>query len=258
MASVQFYGKEKAIEAYENCDVPAWGLFSGKQLLCKYTGIDINEGKTLLDTFLEKIEASNATYTLKVFESEGNKPVKIKEKTECDSSFNFKLDSEEVYLDRQEQRGYGGRFLQSELSKTLTGINERLKKIEEQPVEEEPEEDNFQESIGKAIQQSIIGAIQNPEQPNLLVDLLKGVLNVPVSKPAIGNVRLTGAIAGLETGNSNASVKEKGDKLQRLGDAIDILELHDPKLVEHLEKLAKIAATQKERFQQIITMFDLA
>ena len=257
MASVQFYGKDKAIEAYENCDIPAWGLFSGKQLLCRYNGTSINEGKQLLDDFLEKIEESNATYTLKVFEAEGNKPVKIKEKTECDSSFNFKLDSEDVYLQRQEQRGYGARHMQSELSKTLAGINERLQKIEEEP-EDEIEDETFGESLGKAIQQSIIGAIQNPEQPNVLVDLLRGVLNVPVSKPAIGSVRNTGSIAGFETGNSNASIENQTDKLNRLGAAIDILEIHDPKLVEHLEKLAKMAATQKDKFLQIITMFDLA
>jgi hypothetical protein len=253
MASVQFYGVDKAIEAYENCKIPAWGLFSGKQLLCRYTGNDLDEGAKLLEDFISKIEESTATYTLKVFEQEGNKPVKIKEKTECDSSFNFKIDEQEIFTQRQEQRGYGNRALGA----TLSSIDERLKKIEELPIEEESEEETFQESIGKAIQQSIIGAIQNPEQPNLLVDLLKGVLNVPVSKPAIGNVRTTSAIAGLETGNANASVKERGDKLQRLGDAIDILEKHDEKLVEHLEALAKIAVNNPQKFQRLIAMIDM-
>jgi len=256
MASVQFYGVEKAIKAYEDCKIPAWGLFSGRQLLCKYQGNSMAEGAQLLEDFVDKIEESNATYTLKVFEQEGNKPVKIKERTECDSSFNFKIDEQDVYLDRQEKRGYGGRVFQNELSQTLAGINERLAKIEE-PEEIEEEEETFQESIGKAIQQSIIGAIQNPEQPNLLMDMLKGVLGVEVPKPAIGHVKQAGQIAGLGTSTGNTPTTAE-DNLQRLGNAIDILELHDPKLVEHLEKLAKMATENPKKFTGLITMLDIA
>jgi len=255
MSSVQFYGKGKAIEAYENCNIPAWGLFSGKQLLCRYQGNDINEGKQLLDDFLDKIEEGTATYTLKVFEAEGNKAIKIKEKTECDSSFNFKLDSIDIFSERQEQRG---RFLNNELAKTLTGINDRLLKMETEPIEEQPEDETFQESIGKAIQQSIIGAIQNPEQPNVLVDLLRGILGQPIPKPAIGTVTRAGQIAGFGIDSNNPSTKIEGSKLERLGNAIDILEKYDDKLVEHLEKLAKIAIDNPKKFTGLITMLDIA
>ncbi len=236
MASVQFYGIENAIDAYENCKIAAWGLFSGRQLLCKYTGGNINEGKQLLEEFCEKIEHSNATYTLKVFENEKGTDMRIKEKTECDSSFNFKLLEEDKYLQRRDERGnYSSNGNNKLLVDTLTGINNRLIAIEEGDHEDEPD------TIGSIV----TGYLKEPEKLLPLLTLLSGLGVIrPVPAGAIGNVQKT------TTTDMSDIITDK------LAAALDQLQKADPKIVEHLEKLAELSKRDKFTFDIVVSKIE--
>jgi hypothetical protein len=244
MASVQFYGAEKAIEAYVNCNIPAWGLFSGRQLLCKYQGTDINEGKALLEEFINKIEESNATYTLKVFESEKGKGVRIKEKTECDSSFNFKIDEQEVYMQRQNQRGYGREYrdkTNGELLEAVQGLNERLNQLEE-PIEEE-EEEEFD------LNKEIIGMIREPNRLIQFISAINSAKNLFTGRP-------TQYPPPAVVGNTSHATETNDDLLVRLSNAIDTLEKADPLIVQHLEKLAQLSINNRMLFDMMIKQLD--
>ena len=238
MASVQFYGSDKAIEAYNDCKVPAWGLFSGRQLICKYAGNSLEEGSQLLEEFCQRIEHSNATYTLKVFENPSKKELTIKEKTECDLSFNFKLCEQDLYVQRREQRGYytGGGNNDKAILDKLGVIENRLNQAEDHdPLEE-------QDTIGSI-------ALSYLKEPDKLLMLLSGLgftQNNQQPARALGNVTQKPTITPADT----------NDRLTRLSNAIDRLEIADPKIVEHLEKLAELAEDNKPLFNMMIKQLE--
>lgn len=261
MAAVQFYGKAKAIKAYEDADVPAFGLFSGKQLLFKYTGDSVQEGAELLEGFLSRLDDSSATLTLKIFECEtvgdkGKLPVRIKSSTECDGSFNFKLDPEEEY-----EQKYGGRG-SGRLAQVLAGFEERMKRLEEPEDEEEDEEESLGDAIHGAIKEALIGAIRDPGKPNLITSLL-GSFGVAI--PQTPTVRQVGALAKQatqpeETNASNENPPDFTDEatLIRIGSAVETMARHDPRIVDHLEKLAQIANENPKKFRGLVQILETA
>ena len=261
MASCQFYGKETVLEAYRNCNIPSWGLFSGKQLLCRYNDFSIDEGASLLDEFLSKIECSSATYTLKVFEIKAGQ--KVKEKSECDSSFNFKIPDQDSYNERV--AGYDER--RNRLTETLAGINKRLELIENNAKEigeeegEEGEEESLFAKIGAVLEQSILKVIENPQEPNIITSIFGNLFNNGQQfKPTLGHIGEINKPNNAETMSTEPIFKGENDseeKLKRLSEAINILETHDPLIVEHLEKLAKLAQSNSRKFKGLLTTLDI-
>jgi len=252
MATIQFKGFDNVVKAFEYKEVDAWSIFDGKRLLHKGIGIDdLKQFLTLI------MQSTNAIYTLKVYEDIDDAR-KIKSNTPDDGSFNFRLNADEQDIT----------FSQYQRTNNYKTVDERLGAIEKLLAEDPEDEDelSFMDSIGKAFEKSIVGAIEEPDKPNFIADALKNIFNIqlPVSKPAIGNVVHASTIAGLETGNENKPVpgdieknNDAADRLQRLGNAIDILEKHDKKLVEHLEQLAKIAQYNPQKFESLLTMMNL-
>lgn len=258
MASVQFYGKEAVLQSYRNCEIPAWGLFSGKQLLCRYNGNDMDEGYQLLDEFISRIEGSSATYTLKVFELKPGE--KVKEKSECDSSFNFKIDELGTFEERQQH--FIGR------NKSIIGTLEQLQKdIQElknpQPEEEEEEEQPLIAKIGSVIEESLIEFVRNPGSDNIISTLLRTITGnnnpAPSYNPAaIGNIpQSQQTINTMQTTAQQKTEQEQLADLQRLEKVINVLETADPDYINHLEKIAKIAQEKPKKFQSLLTMLDL-
>jgi len=248
MASVQFYGKDKAIEAYENAKIPAVAIFSQKQIIFRYGGSDLDEGSQLLEDFLTAIEHSNATYTLKVFEHKGEGDFRIKEKTECDLSFNFKILPLDEYEARKDQRGNGYSGLGAVMHKLDTMQNEiaeikqgNLGSIEDDPGRNDPGED---------WQAIMFDYLRNPQKIGTLLNSLKSLASgqmIPEATPAsmIGNhERISG---------DNVMTD---DKLERLSVALDTLEKNDPKIVDHLVKLAELSTTNKPLFRMLIKNLD--
>lgn len=262
--SVQFYGKENALKAYENCQIPAWGLFSGRQLLCRYCGDSMDEGATLLDDFLSKIEGSTATYTLKVFELK--KGEKIKEKTECDSSFNFKIDNKGDYEERTNR--FSGHL--GQIGALLERMDQRLAALETPPeTEEEPAEEGFLATLGAVAQDELIKFMQNPTEENIIGKVLNMFTgNNRQNYPQQLNRQIAGvqhpAFAKKNNDDMSDNLQDQTQAkkeytpadVQRLQSAVDILAANDPKIIDHLEKLAIIAQDNPNKFKMLTSMLD--
>lgn len=224
MASVQFYGLKEVITAAERIKCPAWGIFSGKQMLFKYEGEDEAGSIDLLNEILSALQnRSIATYTLKFFEQDG-KPIKINEKSVCDAgSFNFKLtETEEDYF------GKRAAFQNSQYEKRLAAL-------------EEGNQDSEPQTIGEILQQPEV-VKQYIEVFSMVKNLLSGV---PVQPAYIGNVTRAGTVE-----------QTPEDQQMKLITAINILEQNDPQIIAHLEKLAKISRDNKPLFSQLLAMLD--
>jgi hypothetical protein len=241
---IQFFGVDQAVEAYERRDVPAFSLWQGKQMLHKFDGskdgdCSIATGAQELRSYLDMLyENSTAIYTLRVYED--LKPgQKIKPSTEHDGSFNFRINAPE-----QRAAGMGGgnnNLLLVEMQK----INRQLAQINGVGGEDEDEDEDDKEPT---IEEIAMGFLNEPEKLLRIVNVGKQLLGISPAPATVGNInRLQ---QSHEPGNDP-------DLLTRLGNAINILEQHDPKLVEHLEKLAKLAQQDKTLFNAVISKLDL-
>ena len=248
MASVQFFGIESLLETYDNCKVPAWGLFCARQIICSYEENDLEAGAQLLQQFLEAIEKSPATYTLKLYKQRNRNEIIINEKTACDLSFNFKLSNEYHPFTRPTGRGLqvqrNGRFSPEEIEqlKEAIGITDEI-----------PERKSIGEIIGDAL--------TNPEELNKWIGTIRDIKNLLAPQPygpaQIANVTFPAATAKLpprstEKTNEPMTDAEREALAVRLGAAIDILEKNDPKIVEHLEKLAIVSQDNKTMFNFLL------
>lgn len=241
MPSVQFYGKNAIINAAEQRNCPAWGIFINRNLFMKYEGEDLTESLNMLDTHLDALAESGTqgVYTIKFFENDGNKKLKINEKTVCDGgSFNFKLIEPE-----ERQSNIVGYAKNNELLTTLLAkiqsLEDRLNEKEEEEEEEEPA------TLGSVIRE----ISQNPEQVFNLINYGRALLGMPLQQynNAIGNVMP-------QQQQQQQQTISNEEKLRRLTTALNTLEQHDPKLLEHLEKLAAMAENETGRFKFLISM----
>jgi hypothetical protein len=261
--AVQFIGVDAVIKAFEYKKTPAWSIFQGRSLLHKHEGKDIEESADTLQEFLEMISTgSTAIYTLKVYEN----VEKITEKTGCDGSFNFRLVNEDT---RQKTNEYfdNGR---SKLLERLEAIEEKLND------DDEPE-----------APQSALGALGNilladPSKLPQLVSSLLSTLSLilpgakqqppqqmqPVYIPQPQQVPQTvypiandynlpaGAIGNIgESKGATFAINGAGES-DPLLQAIETLKRNDPKIVEHLGKLANMSENSKETFTYLLSILD--
>lgn len=252
--SIQFRGKQQVIQAFENRGCDIWAVFQGKTLLNKGEGIDE------LDAYLDLVSQNDsaAIYILKIYEDLESKK-QVKEKTEADGSFYFRLHERDELTG--ERFGYNERR-HKELEEKMNLILARLDQDEEEP---EPEEQP--NSIGSIIN----GILTDPERLEKMIGIVKNLITPSQALPAphIGNVNVLSGQDSASLSPSNfqpmnqqqqttqtQSMSEE-QKLQRLALAIDTLEKFDSDLVPHLEKLAKIAATNPAQFKTLISMLDV-
>lgn len=230
--SVQFRGKEAIMQAYRLREVDVWGIWQKNTLNMKG---DDEEG---LSQYLDMLIASggNAIYTLKIFEDIDD-PKMVKEKTQADGSFNFRLGSVD------------DTSMMPELYARTNAKNklfERLDAIEAKLAGAEPQED---------IHDRIIGIISDPNQLMQYAEVFKFLFSnnnqpqpqLPPRMAAVGNV-----VPMDKQPRKPPTEKE----MERLSVALDTLGDNDPKLIEHLEKLAKISATNKSLFTTLTNMLE--
>jgi hypothetical protein len=276
MAAVQFYGKEQVLAAAQNMKGSAWAIFSGTSLITKWETKDTHDSASALEQWLEMLADSNtaAVYKIKFFEvAEGKEQIKINEKTVCDAgSFSFKLQEQEQSIVQYSQRGIVMTETNTKLDKIadlLVQQQERILELEEKVNGTEGDEPEEPETLGSIL----LDAVKNPQQLMNLVNTFKAITGIGMSNnqqpnygASIGNIP---AAAPLTTdqgmppatepgGNPSATMDinspEYQQYVQRLGNAIDILEAHDPKLVEHLEKLAQMAVNNNSQFNWLLKM----
>jgi len=256
--AVQFYGKDQIMEAAQNVEIPAWAIYhSGKNLFTKYECDDLEESISVLHGALDLLQKNrgDAIYAIKFFEiPEGQKRIKINEKTVCDGgSFNFKMISAE-----QREANHIG-YLQTnqviEYEKKIMRLEQDLKDLKNT----EPPEP---ETIGSIA----LDLLKRPDELAQLVNIGRMALGMPQA-----NFGAIGGFKKIGEGNPSAEknphngpwndrteqTNERESQVDRLASAIDTLEKYDPNLVEHLEKLAKIATDNPDEFKGKIGIIDM-
>lgn len=268
-SSVQFNGVKTVLTAFENySDADVWAIFCGKDLMFK------GEGSSELAQILNALESngSDAVYRLKVYE--GIESAKqIKERTEADGGFSFRLTDE------------GGALGGLSRSNYIRSLEDRIKKMEN------GEDDEDDKSIGGKIGSALLGLI---EQPNELVQLIGSLKSLfqPQSQPlpymqpaAIGRAHefsqpvftqpapvvqqpIVNNIPQPE--NIGDVTKKKNDKpeqgfvealtddekVTRLAAAINKLEIADKNIIVHLEKLAGMSEKNPQLFKLMLAQLD--
>lgn len=236
MPSVQFFGIDQVITAAENIKCASWAIFAGRAMLFKHEGTDEDTSMNYLEQTLEMLAKTTSTtaYLLKFFEPVNGNAPKINEKTPVTAgSFNFKL----IDSDEREQR-YIGYLQNTTQSKEVESLKEQIQELK-QMIKEKPEPEEPQ-TLGSIL----IDCLKYPEQGMQLVQLGRMILGLPVQAVPAS----VGAIP-----QQQLSEGEQEALANRLANALDHLEKADPKIVEHLEALAKMSKENPAMFNTALS-----
>lgn len=232
-STVQFWGVEKILEAYENCQIPAWAFLQGKGIIHSYAGEDMDEGAQMLEKLLKMMGTrSTAVYALQLYKKPGDD---ITNKTEFNNRFQCKL-SDEEYSDN-----YGGYS------------NKRIRELEEKLAEKEDEDDT--EKIG-GLQGILVGIIQKPEVQQFLLATVAGVvrkfLGGPAQPATMAGVPENETDLESREGEAYANlVPEEQTKLTR---AMIILMQGDPTVGTNLLKIATLLQNDPGKYKMFAGM----
>lgn len=237
--TVQARGKDMVLEIFSNRDVEAWSIFQDKQFLFK--GIGEDSLSQMLDIILKS--RTTAIYRLQIYE-DINDLKQIKEKLSCDGSFNFVLNENDFQAALSNGADKNELRTMSMVHKT---IEERIaKKIGKMmDMEDEPSDaESFTDSLKKPeVVTEWLGVI------GLVKSLLTPGGQIPMQLANMGNAT--------KISDDTEVTKEYSPHDQtRLITAINTLQENDPNILSHLEKLAKISATNKLMFNNLISMLD--
>lgn len=220
--SVQFKGRQKVIEAFENSGVECWYIFQHTQAMMK------GKGAESFAAYIDMVcgggdGISNAIYTCRLYDDVKDYK-KLKPNTPYDYSFNFRLN-----LDNMEITGgqYNSLKNYTDLKAEMAEIKALL--LETEPVEEE--KPNQLGMIGDIIANPAIA----PIVPTLLTALVNKIFNTDIQPPT----ELSAAISGV---HDEAALQAAVHKLKK----------HDPNFTAHLVKLEAIAAKSKPIFDTFI------
>lgn len=234
MIGVQLIGKDAVLTAFNKLGYNYWGIYEGK------TPKVFGEGADALTDWLELFctSGSTATYILRIYNSD-SLPTSQTGGTDFVASLNFKLI--DVY------EGYG-------IAGHTTKLMQRLEGLEKRVAGEDQEDDDGGEDINSII----MGWLSNPEKLGMVVGAFRQLVG---SVPVVPVVTGTGdpaqqTMSGVNNNNNGGIGSDDDAKLQRVAAALDQLEQRDPKLIDHLEKLAKLASNDPLIFNAVISKLD--
>ena len=226
MSSVQTIGVPSILARYDKVEGEAWAIYQGREFIVS------GMGKDVLSDWLYSFEAAGSTaiYTLRVYDYD-EPPTSSEAAAGYLARINFKI------VDTYEGAGVAGYG---------RGIGERLDKIEKRLAGFENDET---EPESESLNDIIMGWLQEPTKLGQVVGAVRQALGKGAGNPVPAQI-------GQQTIGSAFDPADKEAALQRLAKAIDTLEKSDPKLVEHLEKLAQLSANDKLTFGIIIAKLD--
>lgn len=234
MASIQFKGKDRILEVYNNKSVKCWSISQGSQFLEKGEGAASLEG--LLDMLIA--DGSNAVYTIRLYDSSSSIG-DVKAKTDYDASYNFKL------TDYGGDSGGGG----------MSGALARERRIWE--LEQEVRDlKRDQESKKVGVIGMVTDALADPIKLGQYINIIQGLLGRPVPSTAMGALpahTFSGSAGRSESENTEEMSEQD---LTRLQNAIDTLEKNDPKIILHLEQLARLSTNNPTLFKVLLTQLE--
>jgi hypothetical protein len=233
---VQFFGAKSVLQAFNARGLQTWGLFQSKQF------INAGDGAEELSAFLDMLStASDAVYTLKVFKEVDSDD--ITDKSECNGSFNFKLTAAGAV--------YGAAAVSGTGNTTGDVIVNKIRGIVEEEITEAIDRRLNGEGRKKDWGEIISGYMEDPESLIGVVTALRGLF-VPktgsIQPATIGTL----GVAPPQNNHTMAATQTQEQIMQRIAAAIDILQKNDPKILEHLEKLAMLSQDDPDLFGLLI------
>jgi hypothetical protein len=238
--SIQFKGIKALLDGYINTKAPTWSIWvtgerrsDKERMITKGAGADILE--KFLDVFMEG--SGNTIYVLRIYE-EITDSIRIKENTPADGSFNFIL-CDDVAIEQISNPVYAATNQRNRLFERLGAIEQKLSLLEMPQGPEEKEE---------TMEDILMDYLKNPHKIQGLINTGKSLLGIAISpqEAAIGSI----------TDSTNNIHQPTQEEIQRLQTAINILEVDNPKLVEQLEKLAKIKQTDPDQWNFLKNMIN--
>lgn len=241
MAGLQFQGADAVVKAYESMadKMPVWAICSGKALNMA------GEGASELSNYLDILQADGSAvlYTLQVYNSTSADD--ITQKTPCNRSINFKLNTAPA----RNMSGHNLPAAANPLEKSLVGmiadeitgeITEEIRGVIRKRLSGKKEDTD---SEPKDLIGTITGILQDPVQLQNAMQLLGMVKQMfrPGSMPYVAPPVQYSPQMVSGVGSPADKVIDQRDMEQRLANALDTLEEHDPKMTEHIEKLARLA-----------------
>jgi len=263
-SSVQFFGREKVMAAFEARGIETWGLFQSKQF------INAGEGSGSLDAFLQMLEpgGSQAIYTLKVYRDIADAD-EITDKTECNGSFNFKLFNPmagaSLPIEGNQVRRLGA--IGDPIYDKIQGViaDEVGAAIDKRLSGNRDDEATEPQSVWDMLIGAIPGYLQEPEKLVPVINAIGAIFRPATApEPATVPMSLAGrtvqrvgavkestapAVTGLPAGAVTQPAINDDEKLQRLASVLDRLEAADSDILIHLEQLADLAEKQPGKYK---------
>ena len=242
-STVAFRGVNQVVAAYGNNDMPAWSIWSGKEMMFAFCTDDIEEGKEMLRTTLKDLYngGSEAQFALRVYE---DMPAtgKIKSNTPWDRSFSFVLYGDEEYSPYRAGRMSYSKEADEKIQAMQKEIDDlKLALLEAEEPEEKPD----------GINGIIAGIMEMPGIKQALAAKLAGFINTVI--PFGGNPQ-PAAVAGLPEGNQPIPSLLDAEQQAKVQQAINVLCTKDAKLGDHLMKIAEIALSNIKQYNGMVAM----
>lgn len=228
MTGVQLIGKDAVLSRFGKFDGDAWGLFQGKQFIVGGVGSDeLNDWLTGFS-----VAESTATYTIKIFDSDVA-PTAGTANLDYMACMTFKL------VDTYE--GYGIAGHTTKLMDRIAGLEKKVKEYEEGDGEG-----------GNDLNDIIMGWFSDPQKLGQVAGAIRQLMGGPGAPPAIP----LQTVSGVRGEEQPPSDQDREAEVKKLAGALDTLEKRDPRLVEHLVKLAKLSETDPLIFQGVLSKLD--
>jgi hypothetical protein len=249
--SVAFRGVGQVVEAYTANDIAPWAIVTGagkvQDVMFAYEGDDVTEGASMLNECLKRMKAgsSSASYSLRTYKLKSG--AEIESNTVWCRSFPFKLYNEED--EDYSPFEAGRRHYQRQADEQIKALQEQIDLLKKMQEDREDEVDEKPEGIAGVV----YGIFNDPIMKPVFMNALAGIVSkiVPMqARPA--------AVAGINNGSDDPvqSVLEQGQP-EKVQQAINILCTQDPKLGDHLLKLADISLKNPGQFQHLLGMLTM-
>lgn len=219
---VQFKGIEAAVKAFEFKHIDTWAFFQGegakKELFHK------GEGSDELREFLTMLKKGGARGKYKLCVYQDLEPAEVKAVTPHDGCFYFSLHTDEDY--------YGS----NDVLTRIHSLEEKVNGTDQD--DDDDDDDNPLGIVGRILEHDAIA----PFAPQLISKLIDGIFSPKT--PAImahQQYEQAGAVNGIP---------------RTVESAVDRLRQKDPKLADHLHKLADIAEKNPGQFQFLLSTLE--
>lgn len=236
MAGAQLIGKDSVLKAYEQADIDTWAIFQVKRPIMSGQGID--ELNKWLDILIPA--NSSVTYYLRLYrDAAANEDISANTPYTC--NWDFKLHNDYHY-------GYSG----------MGGVNgevmARLEKIEKSISENKPDEDEL--SMNKIF----MGWLKDPVQLGQVIGAVRMLIGgggdampammsgLPTTPQRVAEKKQSMEVTPVQP--ANAQTEEQIQK--RWDEVLDNLEAKCPEILDHLEKLSRMADKNPAQFQFLI------